>query len=118
MENYKELDVWRKGMDLVELIYLLTKKFPPEEKFGLVSQMQRSAVSIPSNIAEGWGRGSTSEYIYFLRVAKGSLLELETQVLIAERLKYILNEQTIELNSKIDDISRMLSRLIKSLKNK
>lgn len=78
MKSYKELEVWNKAVDLVMEVYKLTKDFPPEEKFALTSQMQRAAVSIPANIAEGWGRGSTKEYIQFILIARGSLMELET----------------------------------------
>jgi four helix bundle protein len=118
MNNYKELDVWKKSIDIVEQVYSLTKNFPSDERFVLVSQIQRSAISIPSNIAEGWGRGSTSEYLYFLRIAKGSLLELETQSSIAERLKYITTEQAKDLYLRIDIIGKMLNNLIKSLKKR
>ncbi len=78
MKTYKELKVWQRVVDLVTLIYQMTKSFPGEERYGLTAQMRRAAVSIPSNIAEGWGRHSTKEYIRFLVVARGSLMELET----------------------------------------
>ena len=94
--NHKELDVWKKSMDLVELIYDLTSQFPSEERFGLVSQMRRSAVSIPSNIAEGAARKGDKELIQFLMIAIGSLSELETQYLITIRLKFVEKNEELE----------------------
>ena len=94
--NHKDLDVWKKSMDLVETIYKLTQQFPDSEKFGLSSQMRRAAVSIPSNIAEGAARKGDKELIHFLHIAMGSLSELETQYLIAMRLNYTVNDESIE----------------------
>lgn len=94
--DHKDLDVWKKSMDLVETIYKLTQKFPESEKFGLTSQMRRAAVSIPSNIAEGSARKGDKELIHFLHIALGSLSELETQYLIAVRLVFIEKEDVIE----------------------
>ena len=94
--NHKDLDVWQKSMDLVELIYDLTSQFPLEERFGLVSQMRRSAVSIPSNIAEGAARKGDKELIQFLMIAIGSLSELETQYLITIRLKFVEKNEELE----------------------
>jgi len=95
--NHKDLDVWKKSMDLVETIYRLTLKFPDAEKFGLTSQMRRAAVSIPSNIAEGSARKGDKELIHFLHIALGSLSELETQYLIAIKLEFIKNDAAFEL---------------------
>jgi four helix bundle protein len=86
--NYKDLLVWQKGIALVKLIYQITQTFPAEEKFGLVSQMRRAAVSIPSNIAEGQARHSTGEFVQFLSHAEGSVAELETQLIIAVELGF------------------------------
>jgi len=86
LKSYKELLVWQKSMMLVSKIYELTRKLPEDERFGLISQMRRSSVSIPSNIAEGWGRLSRKNYIQFLRISRGSLYELETQILITKQL--------------------------------
>lgn len=94
--DHKELDVWKKSMDLVELVYQLTCQFPSDEKFGLVSQMRRAAVSIPSNIAEGAARKGDKELIQFLMISLGSLSELETQYLLAIRLKMIESHKTFE----------------------
>ena len=115
-KSYKELIVWQKSMLLVKEIYMLTATFPEAEKFGLTSQMNRASVSIPSNIAEGWGRLSRKSYIQFLRIARGSLFELETQLLITKELNYIKDcEKQEEL---ITEISKMLNSLIKKLEEK
>ncbi len=87
--DHKDLDVWKKGMDLVEKIYSISSSFPDSERFGLTSQIRRAAISIPSNIAEGAGRKSDKELLQFISIALGSLAEIETQYLIAIRLKYI-----------------------------
>jgi len=103
-------------MSLVKNIYTLTASFPENEKFGLTSQMRRAAVSIPSNIAEGWGRLSRKNYIQFLRISRGSLFELETQLLIVKELKYTNDSEEIE--NLIIEISKMLNSLIKKLEEK
>ena len=104
--NHKELDVWKKSMDLVEVIYILTKNFPDDEKFGLISQMRRAAVSIPSNIAEGAGRKGNKEFIQFIHISLGSLAELETQYLIAVKLKYIEKNEGVIVQ--FNDVKRLL----------
>jgi four helix bundle protein len=103
-------------MDLVEQIYSITKTFPDDERYGLISQMRRCAVSVPSNIAEGAARGSTQEFIRFLYISQGSLSELETQILIANRLNY-LSDISVNINS-IQQISSQLGGLIKHLKSR
>ena len=114
--NHKELDVWKKSMDLVESVYEISKTFPDSEKFGLTSQIRRAAVSIPSNIAEGAGRKSDKEFIQFLHIALGSLNEVDTQYLIAVRLKYIKNNKELELL--INDTKRLLLGFRNYLKRK
>ena len=104
--NHKNLDVWIKSMDLVETIYKLTQTFPDAEKFGLTSQMRRSAVSIPSNIAEGSARKGDKELIHFLHIALGSLSELETQYEIAIRINYTIKEESLE--NQINDVKKLL----------
>ena len=94
--DHKDLEVWKKSMDLVESIYTLTQRFPEAEKFGLTSQMRRSAVSIPSNIAEGAARKGDKEFLHFLYISLGSLSELETQYLIATRLEFIIKQESFE----------------------
>jgi four helix bundle protein len=113
IKSHKDLKVWQESMDLVVEIYKLTKFFPKEEQFGLTSQMRRSSISIPSNIAEGAGRKGSKEFNRFLYIALGSLAEIETQLEIAYRLNYIENNS--EINEKIIYIRRMLTKLIKSL---
>jgi len=104
--DHKDLDVWKKSMDLVESIYKLTQSFPDSEKYGLTSQMRRAAVSIPSNVAEGAARKGNKELLQFLYIAIGSLSELETQYLIAVRLAFIKNEVTFE--NQIIEVKKLL----------
>lgn len=114
--THKDLDVWKRSIDLVLKIYELSHKLPSDEKFGLISQIKRTSVSVPSNIAEGAGRSSTKEFIRFLDIANGSLSELETQLIIINRLGYFKTEEIIE--EEIKPIRKMLYRLTQSLKNK
>lgn len=116
VKNYKELNVWKKGIEIVDKIYALTKNFPAEEKYGIAIQMQKSAISIPSNIAEGFARHYSKEYTQFLYVALGSCAELETQLIISNRRNYIVQKEMEELQEDIDHESRMLMNLIKSLR--
>jgi len=116
IKSHKDLKVWQESMDLVTDIYELVQNFPAEEKYNLTSQIKRSAVSIPSNIAEGAGRKSNLEFIQFLNIASGSLSELETQLEIAIRLKFITENE--ELFKKIIFIRIMITNLKKSLSNK
>lgn len=113
MQSYKELSVWQKSIDLVEIIYKVTSNFPKSEIFGLSSQMQRAAVAIPSNIAEGSKRG-TLEYIHFLNIANGSAAELETQILIASKLYKNINFKESQLL--LEEILKMLNVLVATLK--
>ena len=110
---YEKLQIWQKSMELVEDIYKLTSTFPNIEKFNLISQINRSAVSIPSNIAEGKGRGSDKEFKQFLYIARGSLFELRTQLELARRLKYIKSDKKIK--NKIVELESMLNTFIKKL---
>jgi four helix bundle protein len=117
MKSYKDLIVWQNAMDVVEQVYLLTKSFPKEEMYGLCSQLQRAAVSVPSNIAEGHSR-SRLEYIQFLKIARGSNAEIETQQEIAFRLGYISKEQHLEIENKINQVGKMLTAIIIKLRNR
>ena len=116
IKSYKDLDVWKKSVKLVKKIYIVTKGFSKDELYGLVNQMRRCAVSIPSNIAEGWARQHTNEYIQFLYIALGSSAELETQVIISKELSYMNEKTELELLEEIDHISRMTKNIVKSLK--
>lgn len=116
--NYRELKVWQKAVDLTTEIYELVKRLPKEETFVLSDQMRRSAVSIPSNIAEGQGRNSDKEFVNFLSIARGSLWELETQVEICERLQYIDTNLKNKVLTQTTEISKMLNALSNSLKPK
>jgi four helix bundle protein len=116
MHNFKELKVWREGINLVKATYKVTKTFPSEEKFSLTTQINRSAVSIPSNIAEGAGRGSSDkDFINFLRMAYGSSCELETQLIISKELDFIPVEDFEKLEKRIHVIQKMIYQLIKSM---
>ena len=117
MRNYKELMVWQKAVGLVREIYKKTAQFPESERFGLTAQIRRAAVSIPANIAEGWGRGTTKEYIQFLLIARGSLMEVETQVIIARELMYLAERDLNSLQAQLEEVGRMLNGLIQSLRN-
>jgi len=108
MHNFKKLDIWTKSMDLASEIYLLTNSFPSIERFGLISQMQRSAVSIPSNIAEGSAKSSNKDLSRFLEMSIGSLFELETQLILATRLNYIESEVSISTLNKINELQKMI----------
>lgn len=118
LKDYKDLHVWQKSYDLCLKLYGLTSKFPHDEKYGLTSQMRRSAVSIPSNIAEGYGRKTTADYIRMLYIAYGSDCELETQVLLAGDLEYIEQRPLDTLKSDIAEVERMLKALFNSLESK
>lgn len=115
ISSYKELIVWQKSIQLVVKIYNITKDFPDNEKFNLISQINRAAVSIPANIAEGYGRNSSKNYIQFLRIARGSLQELETLFVIAKRLDYIDLENFEIVSEEITEIHKILNGLIKKI---
>jgi four helix bundle protein len=115
-QSYRDLIAWNKAMELVTQVYRMTQNFPKEELFGLMSQLRRSAVSIPSNIAEGQGRLSKGEFRLFLGHARGSLSELETQVLIAQDLEYLNANETEQLLNMSAELGRILNGLIASMK--
>lgn len=115
MRSYRELVVWQKSVVLVKEIYALTDHFPKEEKFGLTSQMRRSAISTPSNIAEGYARKHRQEYVQFARIAFGSGAELETQMEIAQQLNFITAESTQHVRNLLEEVMKMLNRLISAL---
>ena len=108
MHNFNNLQIWQSGMDLAQAIYQICDTLPNQEKYGLISQMQRAAVSIPSNIAEGAGRPTNKDFSHFIGIALGSSFELQTQILLAERIGYIDNSTKEKLNSAIDKLQKML----------
>ncbi|MGB7443437.1 MAG: four helix bundle protein [Coleofasciculaceae cyanobacterium] len=118
IRSYRDLRVWQKGMDIAEACYRMTKKFPREEMYGMVSQIRRSATSISANIAEGYGREYRAEYIQFLRIAQGSLKELETHLLLAARVELTTNQAVEPLLNQCESLGRMIRSLIRSLQNK
>lgn len=119
VNSYKDLIIWQKGIDLAVDVYALTKDFPESEKFALSSQVQRSASSIPANIAEGYGRQSTKSYSQFIKISRGSLFELETHLILAERLEYIKKIELYEkVKNQIIEEGKMLNVFIKKLDEK
>lgn len=118
IRSYRDLKVWQLGMELVTAVYEVTRSFPKAEVFGLTSQVQRAAVSIPSNIAEGHARCGTREFLHFITIALGSLAETETQLLVAHRLEYVDNEALGSLMKRCDQVGKMLRALQKALKAK
>lgn len=114
--DHKQLDVWKLSIELTLELYEITKKFPKEEIYSLTTQLRRAAVSVPSNIAEGAARNSDKEFVQFLYIALGSLAEVETQVILAEKLSYLSNSD--DLYVKLQSTKQMLIGLIKYLKNK
>jgi four helix bundle protein len=115
LKNYKELKVWQKAYRLCLEVYRITKTYPKEERYGLTSQIRRAAVSVPSNIAEGYGRRTVGEYIQALYIAYGSNCELETQILLAGDLGFMKREDLEELQKDLGDVERLLKALIRSL---
>lgn len=115
VRNYQELIVWQRAMDLVEEVYKASKAFPREEIYGLTSQIRKAAVSIPSNIAEGQGRRTTPDFLRHLAIAYGSLREVETQTLIADRLRYLTQGKCQKIMNLAGEVGRLLNGLMSSL---
>ncbi len=118
MKSYRELEVWKVSMDLVDAVYELTDRFPKSEVFNLTSQLRRAVVSVPSNIAEGWGREDTKDYMRFLRIAKGSLMEIETQLEISVRQNFATRDIIKKSWDLTQSVLKMLVRLLQALRNK
>ncbi len=117
LKSYRDLGVWKKSIDLVEQIYRVSKDFPPDERFGLTSQVRRASVSVPSNIAEGAARFGTGEFLQSLSVASGSLAEAETQLIIANRLEMLSLPTMEQLLARAEEVSKMLGGLKRSLES-
>jgi len=115
VKSYRELHAWQNSMRLADVVYRVTRRFPKEEMYTLTAQIRRSAISVPSNIAEGQGRGSTGEFRQFLCIARGSLYELETQFLLARKLGYLSTTEAAELEMVIEGVGPVLNGLIRSL---
>ena len=118
VKSYRDLVAWQKARALVKAVYLLTASFPTGERFGLVSQMDRAAVSIPSNIAEGYGRATTQDYLHFLRIARGSAFELETQLVLASDLGLCGAEDEMRISEKLHEVIRVLQGLMAALERR
>ena len=118
MHNFKELIVWQKSRSLVKDVYKLTQTFPSDEKFGLTQQIRRATVSIPSNIAEGSGRGTNNDFLHFIDIANGSAFEVETQLYLALDLEYISQTEFEDIITKLIDVERLIYNFKKSLSNK
>lgn len=117
MKDYKDLITWQKGMLLAKELYKITEKLPIEERYGLTDQLRRAGVSVPSNIAEGFGRESRAEYIRFLKIARGSLYEIETQLYLCISIKLILESQTATAFALCSEIGKMLTATIQTLQS-
>lgn len=115
INDYKDLVVWQKSMDLAETIYQFTMTFPKDEQWSLIGQLRRAVISIPSNIAEGYGRHSTGDYKHFLCISRGSLYELETQIILCQRLGYLTEMIATRVKNEIQQIGKMLTALISKL---
>jgi len=118
VKSYQDLEVWQLAVALVTRIYQFVRRFPSSERFGLVAQIQRAATSVPANIAEGWGRGTTKEFVQFLRFARGSLYELEIHLVVANRLGFCDQKALNELLSETEKIGRMIVALIRTLEKR
>jgi four helix bundle protein len=118
IKSYRDLKVWQTGMDLAEKCYLVTRNFPKEELYGMISQIRRASASIPANVAEGHGRKSRKEYIQFLYISQGSLKELETHLILSKRVKLSSSDDINSLLNQCESLGRLLSALIRALENK
>jgi len=115
MHKYKELKIWQRSVELATSVYSITHKFPKSEQYGLVQQIRRAVVSVSSNIAEGAGRKSEREFVYFLNIAYGSLYELETQLIISANLGYLAEDKKISVEAEINELQKMIYTFIKKV---
>ncbi|GHV14898.1 four helix bundle protein [Fibrobacterales bacterium] len=115
IQTFKELRVWQEAMNLAEMIYIQTKNFPKEEVYGMTSQIRRAVISVPANIAEGYGRKNRAEYLNFLSIANGSLKETETHLLLSQRIGYLTETQMEMFQKQLDVVGKLLTAIRKSL---
>jgi four helix bundle protein len=118
IKSYQDLIVWQKSIQLVTVMYSLTRKFPADERFGIISQLNRAAISIPANIAEGWGRETSKNYLQFLRTSRGSVMEVQTLLIISKNLNFISQTEFELMSQKTEEVGKILQGLIKSIKEK
>lgn len=119
IKSFRDLIVWQKAMELVKEVYIITRDLPIEERYGLTGQIRKSVVSVPSNIAEGWGRKSTGNYLQFLKISNGSLCEADTQLTLCAMLDFLSDEKINRAKSLIEEVGKMLRSLINTIeKNK
>ena len=117
IRSHRDLQAWQKSSKLALSIYRITSRFPRDERFGLTIQLRRAVVSVPSNIAEGYGRGSRQDYLRFLRMARGSLYEVDTQLLLAAELGYLTGDAHDQVQAGVDEVGRIIAGLIRSIEN-
>jgi four helix bundle protein len=115
VQSYRDLRVWQEGISFAKKVYKVSQVFPPQERFGLISQMRRAAISIPSNIAEGHARIGTREYLHFLSIAMGSVAELDTQIILCRELEFLSPQDSQEMIRQLETIGKMLRRLYQAL---
>jgi four helix bundle protein len=115
-KDYKDLDIWRKSIALCDNVYKTTRDFPKEELFGLTNQLRRASISIPSNIAEGFGRKTQQQFIYFLQISLGSTFEIETQLIIAQKQEYVNKGQLQGLLQEVEDVKKLINGMIRHYK--
>jgi four helix bundle protein len=118
IRSYQDLSVWQKSVQLVTDIYSLTKQFAAEERFGIISQLNRAAISIPTNVAEGWGREMSKNYIQFLRIARGSVMEVHTLLIISRNLNFMSEDESKSYVAKTEEAGKTLQGLIRSIREK
>lgn len=115
MHNFRKLTIWLDAMKLAKEVYLITATFPKEEKYGLISQINRACISVPSNIAEGSSRTSNKEFSHFMKISIGSLFELETQLILSNEFGFINNDRMLEIRTKVISLQKMLTQFLKTL---
>jgi four helix bundle protein len=118
MKSHRDLEVWKRSVDLVTTVYEVTKTFPKEERYGITNQIRRAAVSIPSNISEGAARRHNKEFVQFLYVSLGSISELETQIIISQNLKFLSSNDSIKIQNELTELRKMILGLIRHIRSR